>query len=292
MTGSQAGQPLTRSTLQDFPLPPVDDGDKHSHGRLLIIAGQRELAGAALLCATAAMRAGAGKLKIATVASVAPHVGLAMPESRTIGLDEDEDGAFAASSVDPLARLAADVDAVVAGPGMSESPACEKLASALFRSDAATALDAGVLRSLRGVSADARAARRPPILLPHAGEMAALLGCEEADVEEDPTGCGQRAAELYNAFVLVKGVTSHVVAPDGRAWTFRGGAPGLGVSGSGDTLAGIVGGLIARGAEPLTALLWGVLLHGEAGETLARKVGPVGFLARQIPDEIPALLPR
>ncbi len=292
MTVEPAGQPLTRSALEAFPLPPVDDGDKHSHGRLLIIAGERELAGAALLCAIAAMRAGAGKLKIATAASVARHVGVAMPEARTVGVDENEDGTFAASSVEPLAKLAADVDAVVAGPGMTESPACEKLASALFRSNAATALDAGVLRSLRGVSADARAATRQPILLPHAGEMAALLGCDEGDVEGDPIGCGQRAAELYNALVLVKGVTSRVVAPDGRAWTFHGGAPGLGVSGSGDTLAGIVGGLIARGAEPLTALLWGVLLHGEAGESLSRKVGPIGFLARQIPDEIPALLPR
>jgi NAD(P)H-hydrate repair Nnr-like enzyme with NAD(P)H-hydrate dehydratase domain len=90
----------------------------------------------------------------------------------------------------------------------------------------------------------------------------------------------------------VKGVTSHVVTPGGRAWTYSGGAPGLGVSGSGDTLAGIVGGLLARGAEPLTALLWAVLLHGEAGETLAGKIGPIGFLAREIPDEIPALLAR
>jgi NAD(P)H-hydrate repair Nnr-like enzyme with NAD(P)H-hydrate dehydratase domain len=75
-------------------------------------------------------------------------------------------------------------------------------------------------------------------------------------------------------------------------WIYKGGAPGLGVSGSGDTLAGIVGGLLARGADSLTALLWGVLLHGEAGEVLSRKVGPIGFLAREIPDEIPALLAR
>ena len=64
------------------------------------------------------------------------------------------------------------------------------------------------------------------------------------------------------------------------------------MSGSGDTLAGIVGGLLSRGADPLTALLWGVWIHGEAGAALARKVGPIGFLAREIPDEIPALLPR
>jgi NAD(P)H-hydrate repair Nnr-like enzyme with NAD(P)H-hydrate dehydratase domain len=88
----------------------------------------------------------------------------------------------------------------------------------------------------------------------------------------------------------VKGSTSHIVHPDGRVWVYRGGAPGLGVSGSGDALAGIVGGLLARGPGPLTALLWAVLLHGEAGEQLSKKVGPVGFLAREIPDEIPSLL--
>ena len=91
--------------------------------------------------------------------------------------------------------------------------------------------------------------------------------------------------------MLVKGVTSHVVHPNGRAWTYSGGAPGLGVSGSGDVLAGIVGGLLARGADPLAALLWGVWLHGEAGAALAKKVGPIGFLAREIAAEVPALLP-
>ena len=93
------------------------------------------------------------------------------------------------------------------------------------------------------------------------------------------------------SIVLVKGVVSHVVTPDGNCWTYEGGAPGLGVSGSGDVLAGIVGGLLARGAEPLNALLWAVWLHGEAGARLGRSVGPIGFLARQIADEVPALLP-
>jgi NAD(P)H-hydrate repair Nnr-like enzyme with NAD(P)H-hydrate dehydratase domain len=101
-----------------------------------------------------------------------------------------------------------------------------------------------------------------------------------------------RAAELYRSVVLVKGVDSHVVTPNGECWTYQGGAPGLGVSGSGDVLAGIVGGLLARGAEPLNALLWAVWLHGEAGAALANKVGPIGFLAREIADEVPALLPR
>jgi NAD(P)H-hydrate repair Nnr-like enzyme with NAD(P)H-hydrate dehydratase domain len=130
------------------------------------------------------------------------------------------------------------------------------------------------------------------VLLPNAKELASLLDCKPEHVESDPIGCGVRAAELYRSVVLVKGVTSHVVTPDGTCWAYDGGAPGLGVSGSGDVLAGIVGGLLARGAEPLNALLWAVWLHGEAGSRLAGKIGPVGFLAREIAGEIPALLPR
>ena len=93
-----------------------------------------------------------------------------------------------------------------------------------------------------------------------------------------------------DALVLVKGVKSHIVAPGGPCWRYAGGGPGLGVSGSGDVLAGIVGGLLARGATPLDALLWGVWLHGEAGRRLGETVGPVGFLAREIPGEVPALI--
>lgn len=286
------GTRLDRQALADFPLPPVEDGDKHSHGRLLIVAGSRTLAGAALLCAHAAMRTGAGKLKIATVESIAAHVGVAIPESRTIGMAEADDGGFAEPAVDQIAELASDVDAVVAGPGLFESPTCEAMAAALLRSDAALALDAGILRSLPPLAAVSKRAKQPPVLLPHASEMAALLGCEEQKVEADPIACGRTCAKRYNAVTLVKGSTSHIVHPDGRVWIYCGGAPGLGVSGSGDTLAGIVGGLLARGAGPLEALLWAVLLHGEAGEMLSARIGPVGFLARELAGEIPALLAR
>ncbi len=281
---------LDRQALEAFPLPPIENGDKHNHGRLLIVAGSRTLAGAALLCAKATMRAGAGNLKIATVESVAVHIGVAMPESRTIGLAEDEDGGFDDAAVEQVAELARDVDAIVAGPGMFESSACKAMAQAVLQSGASLVLDAGMLRSLPPLAEQARRAAQPPILLPHAGEMAALLGCEEADVEANSIDCGKACSKRYGAVTLVKGSVSHVVRPDGRVWTFRGGASGLGVSGSGDTLAGIAGGLLARGADPLTATLWSVLLHGEAGEMLSKKVGPVGFLAREISDEIPALL--
>jgi hydroxyethylthiazole kinase-like uncharacterized protein yjeF len=286
----KAPKALDRSALQSHPLPPVIDGDKETKGRILVVAGSREVPGAALLAATAAMRAGAGKLRIATVESVAPQLGMAMPEAMVVGFPEDDEGGFAASAVERIGADAEKADAVIAGPGMSQGSACEQMADALVRTNAHLALDAALLRSLQPSSK--REHPSLPVLLPHAGELAALLDCDEREIAGDPIGCGERAAELYGAVVLVKGVTSHVVTPDGDAWTYDGGAPGLGVSGSGDVLAGIVGGLLARGAEPLNALLWSVWLHGEAGARLAKKVGPIGFLAREIADEIPALLPR
>ena len=282
-------QPLDRAALRDHPLPAIVDGDKETKGRILIIAGSRQVPGAALLAAMAAMRAGAGKLKIATVESAAPQLGMAMPEAMVIGLPEDESGGFAASSVNLLAELAADADAVVAGPGVKPNAACRPLARALLRIDTALALDVALLKALTRQDEQRDS---PPILLPDSDELAALLEWDEDKVERDALGCGARAAEIYRAIVLVKGPTSHIVTPEGEVWTYESGTPGLGVSGSGDALAGIVGGLLARGAEPIDALLWAVWLHGQAGAELTKKIGPIGFLAREIADEIPALLPR
>lgn len=287
----KAGKPLTRSALKQFPLPRVIDGDKETKGRILIIAGCRELAGAALLVARSAMRAGAGKLRMITVDAVAIGTSLAMPEAMVLGLEEARDGGFTRKAIRRIGEEADRSDVVVAGPGMANSASCGQLAEVLLRSEASVVLDAALLHSLEPVGSKNRRGP-PPVLLPHAGELASLLECDEGKIESDPVGCGMRAADLHQAIVLVKGVTSHVVTPDGRAWTYKGGAPGLGVSGSGDTLAGVVGGLMTRGADPLTALLWAVLLHGEAGVALTAKVGPIGFLAREISDEIPALLPR
>ena len=276
---------LDAQALRDHPLPPVVDGDKETKGRILIIAGSRDVPGAALLTATAAMRAGAGKLQVATVESIAVQVGVAMPEAMVVGLAEDDSGGFALSAVEDLKKRAEVADAVVAGPGMAQSAACTALATCLLKTECRLALDAALLHALEPTTS-----KQVPVLLPHAGELASLLDCDEDDIAADPIGCGVRAAQRYRAIVLVKGVDSHIVTPTGETWKYCGGASGLGVSGSGDLLAGIVGGLLARGAEPLTALLWSVWLHGEAGAALARKVGPIGFLAREIADEIPALL--
>jgi hydroxyethylthiazole kinase-like uncharacterized protein yjeF len=281
---------ITPALLKKHPLPRIGAGDKDERGSILIIAGSRDVGGAALLCAMSAMRAGAGRLQIATVDSVAPHLAMAMAEAMVVGMAQGRDGGFAGSTVKLLAERAAKADAIIAGPGMQRGKPAEQLAGALLKLDKPLALDAALLHELPARQADAARAEKPPVLLPHSGELASLLQCDEQEVERDPLAAGRACADRYDAVTLVKGVQSHVVAPDGTAFLYKGGGPGLGVSGSGDTLAGIVGGLLARGAEPLTALLWAVWCHGEAGARLGTKVGTFGYLAREIPGEIPVLL--
>jgi hydroxyethylthiazole kinase-like uncharacterized protein yjeF len=192
-----------------------------------------------------------------------------------------------------LVRWAKAAQAVTIGCGMQHGPPLEKLFAQLLGCGAAIplVLDAAVLDCLASLRDEICAWPGGTILLPHGGEMARLLDLDREAVEADPVAAATAASLRFNAFALIKGAPSHVAAPDGRLFLYPGGGVGLATSGSGDVLSGIVGGLCARGADPLTALLWGVWLHGEAGRRLTERVGRLGFLAREVLDEIPALLP-
>jgi len=285
---------LDAALLGEFPLPHVpEDSGKEDRGRLLVIAGSRELAGAALLAGRAALRAGAGKLQIGTARSIAAPLAVAVPEARVIGHPETDDGCISEDGIPPLIRWAKSAQAVAVGCGMQPGPPLERLLSTLLRSGASfpLVLDAAVLDSLPPLEAEIRAWSGGTILLPHSGEMARLLERDRKEVEADPAAAVRDAAERFNAVALVKGPCSFVGAPGGRCFRLEGGGVGLATSGSGDVLSGIVGGLCARGAAPLTALLWGVWLHAEAGRILTRRVGRLGFLAGELVDLIPGLLP-
>jgi hydroxyethylthiazole kinase-like uncharacterized protein yjeF len=284
---------LDRAKLNDFPLPAhPEDSDKEDRGRLLVVAGSRELAGAALLAGIGGLRAGAGKLQIATAQSVSERIAVAIPEARVIGCAETDDGCLAPEAIAPLIESAADAQALLIGCGLQHGPPLDAMLDALLDSglDTPLVLDAAVLGSLSPRAKALSAWRAGAILLPHAREMARLLDCEFEEVEADPLAAARRAAERFNCVALIKGRYSHVVHPDGRAFRFKGGGVGLATSGSGDVLAGIVGGLAARGADPLSATLWGVYLHGEAGRRLSRDVGRIGFLARELLDQVPRLM--
>jgi hydroxyethylthiazole kinase-like uncharacterized protein yjeF len=284
---------LTAEVLRRMPLPqPGPDGDKDQRGRILVIAGSVEVPGAALLAGVAALRAGAGKLQIATAAKMAPHLGLAVPEALVLGLPDEADGRLSADAADRLLPRARATDAVLIGPGMMDEEGVAEIARRLLLGTERPAfvLDAAALNRARDLRDVLHKKGGRVVLTPHAGEMATLLGIDRDEVASDPLGTARGAAALLQSIVVLKGSSSCIVSPDGAAWSFDEGAVGLATSGSGDTLAGIVAGLLARGATPVEAALWGVYLHGMAGNRLTASHGPVGFLARELLAEIPRLM--
>lgn len=295
--------PVTAELLRGMPLPQPDgDGDKETRGRVLVVAGSVPVPGGALLAGIGALRAGAGKLQIATAAGIAPHLGLALPEALVAGLPETPDGGIAPDSAEALAERASRCDTVLIGPGMMDEAAVAALTAGLLTrlepaADPALdpadgggprfVLDAGALAGLGRDPGPVQRHAGHVVITPHAGEMAGLLGCSREQVEADPLAAARQTAAHLKAVVALKGSCTRIVTPDGRAWAYRGGTVGLATSGSGDTLAGIVAGLLARGASPQQAAIWGVYLHGEAGNRLSRRIGPLGFLARELLAEIP-----
>jgi ADP-dependent NAD(P)H-hydrate dehydratase len=283
--------PLDDELLRQWPLPMPDaDGDKEERGRILIVGGAREMPGAVILAANAAMRAGAGKLTIATGASVAQLVALAIPESRVIGMEETAGGGIPVTAVEALGNIATKFDAVLIGPGMQDEAAISEFVDGLLPRLGATkvVLDAYAMTVVqRRQSCDQSASL---LLTPHAGEMAHLTGATKDAVLAAPFEAACEAARCWNTLVALKGATTYIATPDGQVWQHDGGNIGLAISGSGDTLAGIIAGLAARGASLEQACAWGVALHARAGVRLAARFGPLGYLAREIAAEVPALM--
>jgi ADP-dependent NAD(P)H-hydrate dehydratase len=286
--------PLDSLWLQAHPLPqPGADTDKNSRGRVLVAGGSETVPGALRLTGEAALRAGAGKVQLATVARAAVPLGMAMPEAAVFPLPAGAQGELAETAGDALAPYLDRCDTLVLGPGMgAEAPAGPILKAVLARprDTLSLLLDAAALPAAADMAEALHAHDGRVVLTPHPGEMIGLMGCDAARIEDDPEGLAREAAARFRATVLLKGPETWIACPGEDALRYPGGGPGLATGGSGDVLAGVIGGLLARGAAPRVAAGWGVWLHGEAGRRLAERVGPLGFLGRELPPEIPRLM--
>ena len=282
-------QTLDRLALRDWPLvQPGDASDKEDRGQVLVVAGSREIPGAALLSATAALRAGAGKLTIATAQSVAPGLALLMPEARVIGLPETPAGGLLASGVEQLASCAASSSAVLVGPGLLDSEGSCEFVERLLRqlSGVPVILDALAM----DVVLQMPRFQQSVLLTPHAGEMAHLSGHSKDEVVAEAPALARDIALKHNAVIALKGATTFIISPGGESWCHVSANAGMGTSGSGDVLAGIITGLAARGAPLVQAAAWGVVVHALSGQRLAERHGRLGFLAREILREIPSVM--
>lgn len=278
---------LDRGTLRDWPLPEItDDADKDDRGRVVVAGGSREIAGAVQLAGVSALRAGAGKLVIATAASVATQLVHAVPEARVVGVAESPSGALL--EADP--ELFSNAAAVLVGPGMMDEAGSLGFVRAVLAAcrERPVVVDAAAMDVVRTLGRF----EQPVLLTPHAGEMAHLIGRPKDEVLAEPERFAREAARQWNAVVALKGATTSIATPDGRGWRHEGGHPGLGTSGSGDVLAGLIAGYAARGAPLEQACAWGVVMHALAGRELARRLGPIGLLARELPGEVPRLMRR
>lgn len=285
--------PLDTAWLKNNPLPlHAVDVDKNSRGRVLIIGGCRKVPGGVILVAEAAFRAGAGKVTIATIASAAIPLGIALPACAIVALPETASGEIAPESIDILLPEMANYDAILLGPAMIDEAITHQLLAALISAlnkDMFLVLDACALR-VAADQADALNSRGfNTVFTPHEGELASLLGCEKEDVSRDPLAALQEAAGRFGAAIMIKGATTHLMA-EGSCLSYPGGGVGLAVSGSGDVLAGFIVSLGAQGLSPLQAAAWGIWLHGEAGRRLAESLGPLGYFARELPPLIPGLM--
>jgi hydroxyethylthiazole kinase-like uncharacterized protein yjeF len=285
---------ITPKLLGAWPVPqPEDDDDKEARGRVLVIGGSTEIAGAVVLAATAALRAGAGKMQIATCRSVAAHVSMAVPEARVIALAETRAGGIAAGGFNQIEEELAGAQSILVGPGMIDEAATARLLKNILpRIERATlVLDAGALSFLKQPPQCLARLYGRVVLTPHAGEMARLLGVEKSAIEADTLETVCHAVTTLGAVIALKGRETLIAAPASRnVYCNRAGNVGLATSGSGDTLSGVIAGLAARGSTPFQAAVWGVYLHARAGDALARRMGALGFLARELLAEIPQLM--
>ena len=281
---------VTPQLLRGWALPqPGSSSNKGERGSIVVIGGSQETPGAVLLAGVAALRAGAGKLAIVTAEHVAPALAVAVPEALVAGVPSTSDGGLDTVALDDIASRAQRAQAVLIGPGLMDPDTTAELVAELVPQlppDAVVVLDALAL-TCGAVTADLLRPREGRVVLtPNDDEMERLIGRRPGD--DLPYGdLARLAARELGAVVALRGA---VASPDGRAWYGQAGHAGLGTSGSGDVLAGLVTGLAARGAPVEQAAVWGVHLHGEAGERLAARVGRLGFLARELLDEIPGVL--
>lgn len=281
---------ITIDLLKTYPLPEYSpDADKTTRGRLLVIAGSRHIPGAAILTARAALRSGCGGVRLAAPESIATAIGIAIPELMVIPLPELASGTIASGASDLILEQAGHCSAAVLGPGLGSDFDTDNLLRHLAADfSLPTVLDASALRAL---GQNETVFTLPRILTPHSAEMSALTGYSVEEVESRREEIALQVARKANAVIALKGRETLVADAGQSLYKNTAGTCGLGTAGSGDVLAGLIGGLLAQiPQEPTRAAMWGVHLHGLAGEACEKELGDDSMTASDIITRLPGVL--
>ncbi|WP_276355569.1 NAD(P)H-hydrate dehydratase [Cohnella caldifontis] len=274
-----------------FPPERPADAHKGTFGHALIAAGSREMSGAGLLCAKAALRSGCGLVSWAVPEGLSPALAGRLPEALLRTAADGGSGDWRMVPAERLAELAAGKQAMVIGPGMGRWPGDSAWLRELWdRLDTALVLDADALNMLAEAGEPfLRWPRKetPVVLTPHPGEMARLCGLSAKEVQRDRIESARRFAAAHGVTLVLKGAGTVVAAPDGRAFVNPTGNPGMATGGSGDVLAGLIGGLLAQGLDGPGAAAAGTYAHGAAGDrAAAARFSPGSLIAGDIVDAL------
>jgi NAD(P)H-hydrate epimerase len=261
------------------------DAHKYRCGAVLVVAGSRAYTGAAALAAEAALRSGCGIVYLAVPESVRSLLETLLVEVITLPLPETDRGTVAPAAWDALEPILGKVRALVVGPGLDRHEETDRFVRDLLqRFPGPAVLDADGLRAFANAPDALAALPRPPVVTPHSGELADLVGERIPEDPRERVEATRRAARRLNTVLLHKGAPTLVGTPDGEVWVNGSGDSALATAGSGDVLSGLLGGLLAQGASPLDAALVAAYVRGRAGERVGEVRGARGVIASDLFD--------
>jgi len=266
------------------------DSHKGDFGQILVVAGCAKFSGAAILCAEAALRSGAGLVTLGIPRSIAKAVIMNKPkEIMLLPLPETEDISISSAATDKIIKSAFDV--LIIGPGLGQDKSTQAMVRKLVRKiRKPIVIDADGLNALAGhlkILLKIKDRRLTAILTPHPGEMARLLGVSTKTVQKNRKEIAREFAKDYRLTVVLKG--DHTVVADykGHIYINKTGNPGMATGGSGDVLTGIIASFLGQGLDAFSACKYGVYIHGLAGDIAARANTEISLIASDIIAKIP-----
>ena len=275
--------------ISDIPKlkPRAVDGHKGDYGKVCIIAGSVGMSGAAALAGRAALRAGAGLVRVATPKNVLPIVAAIEPSFTTIALPEDGAGRISAKAIHAVLEAAGQNDAVAFGPGIGISGALRHILERLLdQQNLRLVIDADGLNNLAGLKNWPARLKAKLVLTPHPGEMKRLWsGLLRKELPANRQEQALQLAQRTNTVVVLKGAGT-VVSDGEKVYINKTGNPGMATAGSGDVLTGVITALLGQGLDDFDAAVLGVYLHGLAGDIAAEKCGQVSLMATDIAEAL------
>jgi NAD(P)H-hydrate epimerase len=269
------------------------EAHKGDFGRVLIVGGSIGMVGAPALAANAALRGGAGLVKIACPRCSQQATATLAPCATSIPLPCTKDGVISAEAVKQLKDVSSRHDILAIGPGMGRGGGVRKVVATLLGlPDKPKVVDADGLNALAESGQWWHGATGPIVLTPHPGEMQRLIAGAKVQVDpQDRQACAAAFSALTNAIVLLKGAGT-VVTDARRVYVNKTGNPGMATAGAGDVLTGLIAALIGQHLPAFDAAVLGAYLHGLAGDLAAHELGQISLTAGDLLDFMPEAFSR